>query len=653
MGDACCGSDPVLTEESEEAGPVDTRWSQADGLRRAAVAGGLLAISFLLGIADADAAATALIWGSLLVGASTFVPDAVRSAARGRLGVGALMTIAAVGAVALGEATDAAALAFLFSISEGLESFAMARTRAGLRSLLRLVPDQVTVLDVGDTSVQRNVASAELLPGDVMLVRPGERAATDGIVRSGSSMLDLSVVTGESAPVLVEPGGDVPAGAINVDGALDVEVTRRTADSTLAAVVRLVEAAQQQKGATQRLADRIAAPLVPGVLVVASFIATVGSLLGDPSVWIERALVVLVAASPCALAIAVPVTVIAAIGSATRHGILIKGGAALEQLGRTRTVAIDKTGTLTANKPIVTQVQTIDHVDPADAVNWAAALEARADHPLGDAIVASATDVLLATEVTNDAGSGVSGLVDGHSIRVGRPGFITPGTLGDAVRQAQGSGATAVLVERDGRAVALISVRDEVRAEAAAVVRELQSEQGQHVVMLTGDHLVTAQAVGAAVGVDDVRAGLLPADKATIVASLRGPVAMVGDGVNDAPALARASVGIAMGARGSDVAIDTADVALMGDDLYGLAAAISHARRSRRIMLVNVGIAIALIGALAPLALFGVLGLTAVVAIHEATEVVVILNGVRAGRFTRTAGNPRAASADTALEVSV
>ena len=479
------------------------------------------------------------------------------------------------------------------------------------------------------------VSPAELRVGDRMLVRPGERVATDGIIQTGRTALDVSAITGESVPVEAGPDDEVFAGSINGTGVLEVEVTSTAADNSLARIVAIVEAEQTRKGNAQRLADRIATPLVPGIMIVAALIAVIGSLLGDPVTWIERALVVLVAASPCALAISVPVAVVAAVGAASKLGVLVKGGAALEALGRVRGVALDKTGTLTANRPVVIDVVTTGGASREQVLRLAAALEARSEHPLARAILAAVDEVTPASEVEAITGAGLTGRLDGRLVRLGRPGWLNPGSLDADVERMQRAGATTVLVEDDGQLVGAIAVRDELRPEAAEVVAQLRRD-GYHVAMLTGDNHATATALAAQAGIQDVHAELRPEDKARLVAHLclQRPTAMVGDGVNDAPALVTADLGIAMGAMGADVAIETADVALMGEDLRHLPRAFTHARRARRIMLQNVGLSLGLITVLIPLALFGVLGLAAVVLIHELAEVVVIANGVRAGRTT-------------------
>lgn len=595
-------------------------------------------VAFVAGLicewSGAEIPALVLFWIGLLLGASTFTPGAIRKLFKGKLGIGLLMTISAVGAVILGYVEEAAALAFLYSIAEALEDKAMDRARGGLRALLKLVPDTATVRRDG---APVEIAAKDLAVGQIMLVRPGERIATDGVIRSGRSSLDTSAITGESIPVEVESGDAVSAGAINTAGALEVETTAAGTDNSLTTIVELVEQAQAEKGERARLADRIARPLVPGVLILAALVALIGSLFGDPELWITRALVVLVAASPCALAISVPLTVVAAIGAASKFGVIIKSGAVFERFGTVRHVAVDKTGTLTRNQPAVTAVLTADAATERQALDWAAALEQHSTHPLAAAITAAAPGVRAAIDVTEQAGHGIEGTVDGSKITVGSPRWLDAGALGSQVTGLEEQGMTVVIVHRDGTPVAAIGVRDELRPEVPEVVRTL-ADQGIGVTMLTGDNARTARALAAQAGIDDVRAELRPEDKAAAIGELShaGSVAMIGDGINDAPALAAADIGIAMGATGSDAAIESADVAFTGHDLRLIPRAFDHARRGRRIINQNIVLSLLIITALLPLALFGVLGLAAVVLVHEIAEIIVILNGLRAAR-TRTA----------------
>ncbi len=635
-GDACCAPAPARGRQVDacgcelpDPGEPPRRLRDVRDIRLAALAGLFLLAAVVAGALDADAVAMVAEVGALVAGGLTFIPQSLR--ALPRLGVGTLMTIAAIGAVLLGELGEAAMLAFLFSLSEALESYALTRTRQGLRALLDLVPARATARRMG---VERDVDLAELVVGDTLVVRPGERVATDGVVRAGRSAVDASAVTGESVPVEVGPGEPVLAATINGSAALEVEVTARSEDNSLARIVRVVEEAQERKGRSQRLAERIARPLVPGVLVVAFVIAVVGSLLDDPGTWIERALVVLVAAAPCAFAISVPVTVVAAVGAATRSGVLIKGGAALEALADARAIAFDKTGTLTRNEPHVVEVVTAAGTTVHELLAVAAALEARSEHPLARAVLAAAPEALPADDVEAVPGNGLTGHVDGVSAQLGKPGFIAAGALAAEVERLQAAGATVVLVEHDGDVLGALAVRDEPRPEAAEAVALLHRAGYAPLATLTGDHQRTAEAIAARVGIDDVHAELLPTDKVAVVERLarERAVAMVGDGVNDAPALASARVGIAMGAHGSDVAIEAADVALMGDDLRALPDALAHARRAGRVMRQNLALSGAILVALVPLAATGALGLAAVVAIHELAEVLVIANGVRAGR---------------------
>jgi len=629
---ACgCEHDEPETAIGEEAEEAERPWWRDRGIMVPVFSG----VAFLTGLAlewsGMEIPALVLFWIGLLLGASTFTPGAIRNLFKGKLGIGLLMTISAVGAVILGYVEEAAALAFLYSIAEALEDKAMDRARGGLRALLKLVPETATIRRDG-ASV--DIAAKDLAVGQLMLVRPGERIATDGIVRTGRSSLDTSAVTGESIPVEVEPGDAVSAGAINTAGAMEVETTAAGTDNSLTTIVDLVEQAQVEKGDRARLADRIARPLVPGVLILAALVAIIGSLLGDPELWITRALVVLVAASPCALAISVPLTVVAAIGSASKFGVIIKSGAAFERFGVIRHVAVDKTGTLTRNEPAVTAVLTVDGVSEVQALAWAAALEQHSTHPLAAAITAAAPGAPAAEGVTEQAGHGIEGKLAGARITVGSPRWLDAGLLGDQVAGLEEQGMTVVIVHRGGVPVAAIGVRDELRPEVPEVVRTLAA-QGIGVTMLTGDNARTARAIAAEAGIEDVRAELRPEDKATAISELgkkNGSVAMIGDGINDAPALAAADIGIAMGATGSDAAIESADVAFTGHDLRLLPRAFDHARRGRHIINQNIILSLLIITALLPLALFGVLGLAAVVLVHEIAEVVVILNGLRAAR---------------------
>ncbi|GAA1738858.1 cation-translocating P-type ATPase [Microbacterium paludicola] len=628
---AACGCDhespAAVDEDLEEA---EQPWWKDRGVMVPVFSGVAFLTGLVLEWSGAEIPALVLFWVGLLLGASTFTPGAIRKLFKGKLGIGLLMTISAVGAVILGYVEEAAALAFLYSIAEALEDKAMDRARGGLRALLKLVPETATVQRNGASF---EVAAKDLVVGQVMLVRPGERIATDGIVRVGRSSLDTSAITGESIPVEVEPGDAVSAGAINSAGALEVETTAAGTDNSLTTIVELVEQAQAEKGERARLADRIARPLVPGVLILAALVAIIGPLLGDPEVWITRALVVLVAASPCALAISVPLTVVAAIGAASKFGVIIKSGAVFERFGTIRHVAVDKTGTLTRNEPAVTAVLTTDGVTEVQALAWAAALEQHSTHPLAAAITGAAPGVPAAAGVSEQAGHGIEGTVGGARIHVGSPRWLDAGALGDRVAGLEEQGMTVVIVHRDGAPVAAIGVRDELRPEVPEVVRTLAG-QGVGLTMLTGDNVRTARALAAQAAIGDVRAELRPEDKSAAIGELSkaGPVAMIGDGINDAPALAAADIGIAMGATGSDAAIESADVAFTGHDLRLIPRAFDHARRGRRIINQNIILSLLIITALLPLALFGILGLAAVVLVHEIAEVIVILNGLRAAR---------------------
>ncbi|WP_336249139.1 cation-translocating P-type ATPase [Stomatohabitans albus] len=648
MSASCCGKDEVTLVETTNSDTLS--WFKDINVLIPIFSG----VAFLSGMgiewfapSSMHTIAHVLFWIGLVLGAYTFVPNTLKLLfTKGFVGVGLLMTISAIGAIALGYVEEAAALVFLYSLSEALESKAMEKARSGLRELLKLVPETATRIQNGE-AVEVDVK--DLLVGDVIKVRPGERIATDGVILVGHSSVDTSAITGESIPVEVVPGDLVYAGSINASGVLEVEATNAGTDNSLTTIVDLIEQAQLEKGDRARLADRLARPLVPGIVAISALVAIIGTLVtGDMSLWVTRALVTLVAASPCALAISVPLTVVSAIGASSKFGVVIKSGAAFERFGDINHIALDKTGTLTRNIPTVTRLVLVRDADRAEVLGWAAALEAHSTHPLANAIVKAAPKVFEATNVEERAGEGVTGLVNGSMVTVGSPRWLDAAEAAKDVEALEAEGMTVVIVQRDGVTVGAIGVRDELRPEVPAVIAALK-ERGIGVTMLTGDNDRAAQALAAQAGIDDVRSELKPEDKAAAIAELNANIstAMVGDGINDAPALASADLGIAMGATGSDAAIETADVAFTGHDMRLLPLAIDHARRGRRIMIQNIVMSLAIIVILLPLSVFGVLGLAAVVFAHEFAEILVIMNGVRAGRVDKPEISAREFYVDT------
>lgn len=662
MSRECCGAEEAAPSDSVDASGSRGHdeqteeipfWWRDRSLALPVASGVLWATGLILQWAGLEIPSLVVFALGLAAGAWTFVPGTLQhlftATGRGRLGVGLLMTIAAIGAVLLGHVGEAAALAFLFSVAEALEDRAMDRAQQGLRALLSLIPDTARISRL---TGEQTVPVADVRELDVLIVGAGERVATDGVVTSGRSWVDTSAITGESIPVEVAPGDEILAGSVNGSGTLNIEASADGRDNSLTNIVHLVEQAHANKGERARMADRIARPLVPLVLIAAVLIAAFGFVVGDPGTWIERALVVLVAASPCALAIAVPVTVISAIGSASKLGVVIKSGAAFEQFGTIRRVAFDKTGTLTRNEPRVVATHTsCDHTE-VEVLGLAAALEATSTHPLAEAISAAAPNRPEAVKVQELPGHGLIGTVERRMVRVGSPRWITPHGLTEQAAQMADQGMSIIVVEVDGQVGGVIGIRDELRPEAADAIAALR-DQGISTVMLTGDNARTAEAIAAQAGIDEIYAEQLPEHKAEHIraSTAQVPTVMIGDGINDAPALASATVGIAMGVTGSAAAVESADVTFTGTDLRLIPDALAHAKKGRGIMTGNIALALAIIVVLFPLALFGVLGLAAVVLVHEVAEVVVILNGVRAARSKRriypsnvSGGSPQSAT---------
>ncbi len=612
------------------------RWSAASGL--------LLVAGF---VADQVGASEWLVTGlyvlATVAGVRFFAVEAVTElVGEFEIGIELLMTVAAAAAAALGLWGEAASLAFLYSISEALEEFTEDRTRSSIRALMDLAPK--TVDRIGPDGSIEVVALDEVVVGDRFLVRPGSGIATDGVVVEGGSAVDESAVTGESVPVDKLAGDQVFAGTLNTEGALTVEATATSQDNTLATIVHLVTEAQEAKGEGQQFLDRFAPIYSPAVLLAGIAVAVIGGFVsGDWSEWIIRAATVIVAAAPCALVISIPVTYVAAIGNASRRGVLIKGGIYLEELARITTVAMDKTGTITRNKPAVTALHPTGATTSDELLAMAAAVELRSEHPLARAIVAAAEDrnvaVARPSEFVSLPGAGAVATVAGRQVLIGSPALMQERSIvtagyEDEIADTQTNGATAVAVAADGELVGVIAIADQIRDTAPAAIASMHDAGIDTVVMLTGDNPRTAASVAEQVGIDQVHASLKPDDKAALVHDLarEGHVAMVGDGVNDAPALAAATVGIAMGAAGSDVALETADVALMADDITKLADALHLGRRTRRLVTQNLGLSLAILIVLVPGALLGWFSLPVAVAAHELSELAVILNGIRAAR---------------------
>ena len=572
--------------------------------------------------------------------------------ARFEFDVNLLMLLAAAGAAAIGYAAEAATLMFLFSLSNTLEAYTMGRTRHALHALLKLRPARALVRRDG-REIEVEVESVRV--GETVIVRPGESFPVDGNVTLGESLVDQSTLTGESVPVPKAAGDKVFAGTLNQQGSLEYLATRAAANSALARIVALVEEAQAKKSRAEELAEVAGRYYTVVVMVAAGLMLLVPPLFMDaewrPSLY--RAMTLLVVASPCALVIATPATVLSAIANAARNGILFKGGADLEALGRVRLVAFDKTGTLTHGRFEVTDVVPLDGVSEADLLTAAAAAEKRSPHPLAQAVVRAAEQRGLAFEpaesLTNHLGKGLVAVARGVRIEVGTPELFTslgtpaPAAALERVARFAAEAKTPMIVHRDG-AWGVIAAADRVRPTAAETVRQLRAAGVQRTALLSGDSVHTVRAIGAQTGVDELHGQLLPEDKVRVIGELEqrhGAAAMIGDGVNDAPALARASVGIAMGGIGSDAAMESADVVLMGDDLAALPYAVRLAQRARTVVLQNLVIATGVMGVLVVWVFagdatpVGALKLPVAVSGHEGSTVIVILNGLRLLRGRR------------------
>ena len=578
---------------------------------------------------------------SILTGMGPVFPKAIRAALGLRPDMNLLMSVAVVGAAAIDEWFEASAVAFLFSVSLVLESWSVGRARRAIAALLDLAPPTARVRQ--EDGAFAEMPSADVPVGAIFLVRPGEKIPLDGTVVTGRSHVDQSPITGESVPVEKESGGEVYAGTINGEGILEVECTRPLEQTTLAGIIRMVGQAQSRRAPSERWVERFARVYTPIVMIGAIAVMIIPPLLldGEWGAWFYRALVLLVIACPCALVISTPVSIVASLASAARHGVLIKGGLYVEAPARLKAIAMDKTGTLTEGRPRVVEMVPLAEHDVDDLLARAAALEAHSNHPLARAIMDQAeqrgVSPAAAETFTIIPGKGAVGTIDGRAFWLGSHRLLEErgqetSEIRARLESMQQAGQTVVVVGNDRHVCGFIALADTVRETSRQAIRQMRQEGVEKLVMLTGDNRGTAEAIAAEVGMDEVQAELLPEDKVHAVAALverYGQVAMIGDGVNDAPALARASLGIAMGAVGSDAAIETADIALMSDDLTHVPWLIRHSRRTLAIIHQNIVFAVTVKVLVMLLTFVGFASLWAAIAADMGASLLVIFNGLR------------------------
>ena len=611
----------------------------------AAASGVLLLLGWLLSLAGLPETVSLVIYiVATITGGYYFGREALEELIYEReIGIELLMAIAAIVATAMGQAAEGATLVFLYSISEAAEGYTEEKTRSAVKALMDLAPKFALVRHNG---TEQEIPVEEVVVGDVFILKPGQSVPTDGEIVTGESSVNQAPVTGESVPVEKQPGDPVFAGSINGEGALEVTATKAFADNTISRIIQMVEEAQERKGQSQRFIERFGARYSPIVLLVGILLAVVPPLLFDADwvTWLTRATVFIVAAAPCALVISIPITLVAALGTGARQGVLIKGGMYVEELAKIEVVALDKTGTITRGEPQVTDFISVNNgtLGNEQMLALAAGIESRSEHPLARAVVRYTEEQAITSTAISDfqalSGAGAQAQWEGKTVYIGSPALfqdrlqVNLDGRAEDVSRLQAEGKTVVLLGDETAVYGLIAIRDNIRENGRQAIEKLHKAGIKKVVMLTGDNERTAQAIAQEAGVDEFYADLKPEDKVTKVRELAeryGHVAMVGDGVNDAPALAEATVGIAMGAAGTDVALETADVALMADDLEKLVYALKLARRNQLVVRQNLGLSAVVIGALVIGAIAGVFTLPVAVLGHEISEFIVIGSGLR------------------------
>lgn len=589
---------------------------------------------------------------AVVFGAWLVAPKAWSAARRLSPDMNLLMIVAVAGAIGLGEFFEAATVAFFFALSLTLESWSVGRARNAVSALLDLAPPTARV--IRDDGSESDVPAAQVTIGDRFVVRGGDRIPLDGEVTEGRGDVDQAPITGESALVAKEIGDEVYAGTINGDGTLTVKATKAAGDTVLSKIIRMVGDAHSRRAEVEQWVTKFARIYTPIVMILAVLIAIVPPLLfsGAWNYWFYNALVLLVIACPCALVISTPVSIVASLAASARNGVLIKGGAYVEAPSRLTALAMDKTGTITMGEPEVAGLHPFGDTPERDLLSAAVALEARSSHPLARAILARGERDGLKQSVATDTktvpGRGVEGSWEGQSVWLGSDRFATEKGLGDTIprdllERIEGAGSTLVAVGSGDRLLGLIELRDRIRPDAKGVVARLHAQGVKKIIMLTGDNERTARAVAAEVGIDEVLAELLPEDKVTAIEELVANydvVAMIGDGVNDAPAMARAHFAIAMGAVGSDAAIETADIALMTDDIGKVPWLVGHSRRTMNIIHQNIGIALATKALFVGLTAFGMATMWGAIAADVGVSLLVVANALRLLRAKKDRSDP-------------
>ena len=605
------------------------------------------------GAAPVSLVEAGLFLAAILFGVWLVAPKAWSSARRVSPDMNLLMVVAVTGAIWLGEYFEAATVAFFFSLSLYLESWSVGRARNAVAALLDLAPPVARVIN--DDGSETEVPAGDVQIGQVFVVRGGDRIPLDGVVDKGIGSVNQAPITGESALVAKEPGDDVYAGTINGDGTLSVRATKPATDTVLARIIRMVSEAHSRRAEVEQWVAKFARIYTPIVMGLAVAIAVLPPLLvgGAWDYWFYNALVLLVIACPCALVISTPVSIVAALASSARNGVLIKGGAYVEAPARLTALAMDKTGTITEGEPEVAGIYPLDGVSEADLLKVASALEARSSHPLARAILARAKSDAIASRPAEDSrtvpGRGIEGNLDGRAVWLGSDRFATEKGRGDALPEElrlriENAGSTLVAVGDEDRLLGVLELRDRIRADSRDIVARLHAQGVKTIIMLTGDNERTARAVAREVGIDEVRAELLPEDKVAAIEELVAThelVAMVGDGVNDAPAMARAHLGIAMGAIGSDAAVETADIALMTDDIGKLPWLISHSRRTMWIIRQNIGLSLATKALFVGLTAFGMASMWGAIAADVGVSMLVVANALRLLKSKPDSGTPK------------